>query len=38
VLKDGLKDAYSTNFMGNLAEKTAKDNGITRKQTDDYSI
>ncbi|CBX94414.1 hypothetical protein IAQ61_009876 [Plenodomus lingam] len=38
LIADGLTDVYNQIHMGNCAEKTAKDHGITRKDQDDYAI
>ena len=38
ILKDGLWDVYNNIHMGNCAEKTAKDYGITREEQDAYAI
>ncbi|KAI8935333.1 hypothetical protein NX059_007918 [Plenodomus lindquistii] len=38
LILDGLTDVYNQFHMGNCAEKTAKDHGITRKDQDDYAI
>lgn len=38
LIADGLWDVYNQIHMGNCAEKTAKDHGITRKAQDDYAI
>ncbi|TKA82570.1 hypothetical protein B0A55_01195 [Friedmanniomyces simplex] len=38
LIKDGLWDIYNNVHMGNCAEKTAKDHGITREEQDDFAI
>ena len=38
LIKDGLWDVYNQIHMGNCAEKTAKDHGVTRQEQDDYAI
>jgi len=38
IVKDGLTDAYDHIHMGNCAEKTAREMGISRKQQDEYAI
>jgi len=38
LIADGLWDVYNQIHMGNCAEKTAKDHGISRKAQDDYAI
>uniref|UniRef100_A0A1I7XD19 acetyl-CoA C-acetyltransferase n=1 Tax=Heterorhabditis bacteriophora TaxID=37862 RepID=A0A1I7XD19_HETBA len=38
IVKDGLTDAYDNCHMGNCAEKTAKELGITREHQDEYAI
>jgi acetyl-CoA C-acetyltransferase len=38
LIKDGLWDVYNQIHMGNCAEKTAKDHGVTREEQDDYAI
>lgn len=38
LIADGLWDVYNQIHMGNCAEKTAKDHGISRKDQDDYAI
>lgn len=38
IVRDGLTDAYDGNHMGNCAEKTAKDHGLTREDQDAYAI
>jgi acetyl-CoA C-acetyltransferase len=37
-IKDGLWDAYNDIHMGNCAEKTSKDMGITRAMQDEFAI
>ena len=37
-MKDGLTDAYDHIHMGNCAEKTAADYGISRQDQDNYAI
>jgi acetyl-CoA C-acetyltransferase len=38
VIKDGLWDPYSNIHMGQCAEKTAKEMGITRGEQDEYAL
>ncbi|GER49591.1 acetyl-CoA acetyltransferase [Striga asiatica] len=38
MLKDGLRDAYSDNRMGDCAELCAEHHSITREQQDDYAV
>lgn len=38
LIKDGLWDVYNQIHMGNCAEKTAKDHGVTREDQDNYAI
>lgn len=38
ISHDGLTDVYNKFPMGNCAEKTAKDFGITREDQDDFAI
>ena len=38
LICDGLWDVYNNHHMGNCAEKTAKDLGITRLMQDEYSV
>ena len=38
ILTDGLVDAFTRLKMGNCAEKTAKEMGITRKEQDRYCV
>ena len=38
LLKDGLWEVYNDFPMGNCADNTAKEMGITRKQQDEYAI
>ncbi|EPS36360.1 hypothetical protein H072_10135 [Dactylellina haptotyla CBS 200.50] len=38
ILKDGLTDVYNKFHMGNCAENTAKNLGITREEQDNYAI
>lgn len=38
LLKDGLTDVYDKFHMGNCAENTVKQHGITREQQDAYAI
>ena len=38
LIADGLWDVYNQIHMGNCAEKTAKDHGISRQEQDDYAI
>jgi acetyl-CoA C-acetyltransferase len=38
LIADGLWDVYNQIHMGNCAEKTAKDHGISRKAQDDFAI
>jgi acetyl-CoA C-acetyltransferase len=38
LIKDGLWDVYNQIHMGNCAEKTAKDHGVTRQEQDDYAV
>jgi len=38
VIKDGLWDPYNNIHMGNCAEKTAKELGITRADQDEYAL
>ncbi|CAO1623286.1 unnamed protein product [Sympodiomycopsis kandeliae] len=38
IVRDGLTDAYDGIHMGNCAEKTAKDHGLTREAQDAYAI
>jgi acetyl-CoA C-acetyltransferase len=38
LIADGLWDVYNQVHMGNCAEKTAKDHGISRQDQDDYAI
>lgn len=38
LIKDGLWDVYNQIHMGNCAEKTAKDHGVTRQEQDDFAI
>jgi acetyl-CoA C-acetyltransferase len=37
LIYDGLWDAFSDQHMGNLAEFTARNSGITREQQDEYA-
>jgi acetyl-CoA C-acetyltransferase len=38
LIADGLTDVYNQIHMGNCAEKTAKDHGISRQDQDNYAI
>lgn len=38
IVKDGLSDVYNQVHMGNCAEKTAKDHGLSREDQDAYAI
>jgi len=38
LIADGLWDVYNQVHMGNCAEKTAKDHGVSRQDQDDYAI
>jgi len=38
LIADGLTDVYNQIHMGNCAEKTAKDHGISRQDQDGYAI
>lgn len=38
LIKDGLTDVYDQFHMGNCAENTAKNHGITRAMQDEYAI
>ena len=38
LMKDGLWDVYNDYHMGNAAENTAKEMGITREMQDEYAI
>jgi len=38
LVGDGLWDVYNQIHMGNCAEKTAKDHGITREQQDEFAV
>lgn len=38
VIKDGLWDPYSNIHMGQCAEKTAKEMGISRQEQDEYAL
>lgn len=38
LLKDGLTDVYHNTHMGNLAEQTVGQYGITRQEQDEYAI
>jgi acetyl-CoA C-acetyltransferase len=38
LIKDGLWDVYNDFHMGNAAENTAKEMGITREMQDEYAI
>ncbi|KAH7083243.1 Thiolase, N-terminal domain-containing protein [Paraphoma chrysanthemicola] len=38
LINDGLWDVYNQIHMGNCAEKTAKDHGVSRQDQDDYAI
>uniref|UniRef100_A0A8C9TKR7 acetyl-CoA C-acetyltransferase n=1 Tax=Scleropages formosus TaxID=113540 RepID=A0A8C9TKR7_SCLFO len=38
IVKDGLTDVYNKFHMGNCAENTAKNSGISREEQDKYAI
>ncbi|KAF2116309.1 Thiolase, N-terminal domain-containing protein [Lophiotrema nucula] len=38
LIGDGLWDVYNQIHMGNCAEKTAKDHGVSRQDQDDFAI
>src|SRR5689334_10089484 len=38
MIKDGLWDSFSNSHMGNLAEYTAKEAGISRREQDEFAL